>query len=294
LPEVYLCETGFRNSEHYDRGSSLIKSYDKLFSILDYVKTHPHEKLQTIADELGMSKSTLHRIVKELVEYGMLTRDDKTLTYKLGTRLLEYGSAVIENLDIRKDADESISRLNRETKETIHLAILADNRVVYVDKRESLHAIRMYSLIGKEAPIHCTAVGKAIAAFQPQTFISRLLQDHKLEAYTPYTITDKEKLQEELSNIRKTGIAVDREEHESGIICAAAPIRDYKNEVYASISITSITQRMTLEQLLALKEKLVTAADAISRKLGYNRSDGITGTTETTGTTGTTGTAVPD
>jgi len=253
--------------------SGLIKSYDKLVSILDYLKDHPHEKLQTIAGALDLSKSTLHRIVKELVEYRLLMRDDRNLTYKLGTRLLEYSSVAIEGFDIRRDASDIISELNQETKETVHLATLVDGRIVYVDKRESLHTIRMYSLIGKEAPFHCTGVGKAIMAFQPPTAVRKLLAVHTPKRFTDNTLTSDEELEAEFSRIRENGFAVDREEHENGIICIAAPVRDHTKNVVASISITSITQRMTYEQLFALKEKLLSAADAVSRNMGYSLED---------------------
>lgn len=247
---------------------AVIKSYDKLVTVLDYVQAHPHVKLQEIADGLNMSKSTLHRIVTELVDYSFLSRNSESLTYKLGTKLLEYGNSVIEGLDIRSDSGEIISELNQITKETVHLAVLVDDRVVYVDKRESLHAIRMYSLVGKEAPVHCTGVGKAILAFQKHDMVEAVLKKHALIPYTEHTITDKSAFFRELDSIRKEGVAFDREEHENGIICIAAPIKNYDNHVLASISITSITNRKTLDDLKGFKQVLLEATDKVSRRLG--------------------------
>lgn len=247
---------------------AVIKSYDKLVAVLDYVQMHPHVKLQDIADGLNMSKSTLHRIVTELVDYTFLSRDSKFLTYKLGTRLLEYGNSVIEGLDIRSDSSDIITELNRLTKETVHLAVLVDDRVVYVDKRESRHAIRMYSLVGKEAPVHCTGVGKAILAFQSRDMVEAVLQKHVMTSYTDHTITNSDQFFLELEKIREEGVAFDREEHENGIICIAAPIKNYDDHVPASISITSITNRMTLDDLKGFKEALLEATDQVSRRLG--------------------------
>lgn len=254
---------------------AVIKSYDKLVNVLDYVKGHPHVKLQMIADDLGMSKSTLHRIVTELVDYSFLSRDEKNLTYKLGTRLLEYGNSVIENFDIRSESSDIISELNRVTLETVHLAVMVDKRVVYVDKRESRHLIRMYSLVGKEAPIHCTGVGKAILAFQTHEVIDNILKEQPFIRYTEYTLSNTAELREELATIRKEGVAFDREEHEKGIICIAAPILNHSGQVLASVSVTSITQRMSVQQLYSFKEVLVSAADAISVKLGCRCAEAV-------------------
>ncbi len=247
---------------------AVIKSYDKLVTVLDFIQEHPHIKLQDLADGLNMSKSTLHRIVTELVEYSFLSRDSKSLTYKLGTKLLEYGNSVIEELDIRSDSSDIITELNRLTKETVHLAVLVDERIVYVDKRESQHAIRMYSLVGKEAPVHCTGVGKAILAFLEEEMVEAVLKKHELIAHTEHTITDRKEFYRELEKIREEGVAFDREEHENGIICIAAPIRNYDDHVLASISITSITNRMTIEKLKEFKKPLLEATNKISRRLG--------------------------
>lgn len=246
----------------------MIKSYDKLVRILDYVRIHPNVKLQTIANDLGITKSTLHRIIMELVDYHFLSRDESALTYKLGIRLLEYGNAVIETFDIRSEASDIITELNRSTLETIHLAAYVDNRVVYVDKRESQHSIRMYSLIGKEAPIHCTGVGKVIIALQNSENIENILKNYKFTKYTENTITSSSELEKEFIKIVSEGVAFDLEEHESGIVCIAAPIRSHEGKVIGSISITSITQRKTFSQMHQLKDQLISAADAVSSRFG--------------------------
>ena len=247
----------------------MIKSYDKMISVLDYVQTHPHVKLQVMADGLGMSKSTLHRIVTELVDQSFLSRDEDHRTYRLGMRLLDYGHSVLESFDIRSDSADIINELNRVTLETVHLAVMVDNRVVYADKRESTHTLRMYSLVGKEAPVHCTGVGKAILAFQDADVVDKLILVNGMKRYTEHTLTRIEDLKEELAVIRSEGIAYDREEHEKGIICIAAPVINHDRKIRASISITSITQRMTLSQLLEFKNLLIKAAADISRRIGY-------------------------
>jgi IclR family transcriptional regulator, KDG regulon repressor len=249
----------------------VIKSYDKLVKILDYVKQNPNVKLQDIADGLEMSKSTLHRIVMELVDYAFLSRDEERLTYKLGSRFLEYISTVIENLDIRTESSDIISQLNKATMETIHLAILVDDRIIYVDKRESLHSIRLYSVVGKEAPFYCTGVGKSIIAFQKTAVVDRFKSKYTFHNYTEQTITNYKDLEKEFAIIRSEGVAYDLEEHEKGVICIAAPIINHHGQVIASISITTITQRFSVAQLKRLKNDLIAAANTVSFRLGYRK-----------------------
>lgn len=251
----------------------MIKSYDKLVKILDYVKQNPNVKLQDIADGLDMSKSTLHRIVMELVDYTFLSRDEERLTYKLGSKFLEYISTVIDNLDIRSESSDIISQLNQSTMETIHLAIMVDNRIIYVDKRESLHSIRLYSVVGKEAPFYCTGVGKAIVAFQKPEIIELFKSKYACKNYTENTITDYKELDKEFLRIRSEGVAYDLEEHENGVICIAAPILNHNKQVIASISITTIKQRFSVDQLKGLKNDLIAGADTVSMRLGYRKEN---------------------
>ena len=143
-----------------------MKSLEKVFRIIELLEKNQEMKLQDIANELSMYKSTVHRIVSELCEYNYLERHEETKKYKLGLKFVDISSHVIDNMDIRELAKKSIEELNVITKETIHLAMFIDNQAVYIDKKESTHAIRMYSKIGKVAPLYCTGVGKAIVAFQ--------------------------------------------------------------------------------------------------------------------------------
>jgi len=110
---------------------------------------------------------SIHRLISELCAYNYVERDNITKKYRLGLKFLDIASYVISNLDIREAAREGIEEINNITKETVHLAILLDDKAIYIDKKESHHSIRMYSQIGKSAPLYCTGVGKAILAYQP-------------------------------------------------------------------------------------------------------------------------------
>ena len=251
-----------------------MKSLEKIFRIIELVTDNREMKLQEIADDLGLYKSTAHRLAAELCRYGFLLKNEMTKSYQLGMKFVDISSHIIDNMDIREVARRGIKELNDATGETIHLAVLVDRQVIYVDKKESAHAIRMYSQIGKVAPLYCTGVGKAVLAFQPAEVIDELLGGVDFRRFTPNTIVTRKDLMRELAAIRKNGFAFDREEHELHVGCIAAPVRDNTGSVVASVSITAVLYQLKLEKVAAHKELLLSVCAEISRGLGYREGSG--------------------
>lgn len=249
-----------------------MKSLDKIFTIIEILKKNKEMRLQEIASELDMYKSTIHRLISELCIHNYVERDDITKKYRLGLKFIDISSYVIENLDIRKAARKSMEEINNITKETVHIAMLLGNKAIYIDKKESHHSIRMYSQIGKVVPLYCTGIGKAILAFQPPEILSNLLESITFHKCTKNTIVSRKQLLTEIDDIKKNGYALDNEEHEENIGCIAAPIRDYTKKVIAAISVTAILYRMKLEDLLEYKDIVLEKSYEISKKLGYVRN----------------------
>ena len=249
-----------------------MKSLDKVFTIIELLKKNKEMRLQEIANELGIYKSTIHRLISELCTYNYVERDNITKKYRLGLKFLDIASYIISNLDIREAAREGIEAINNITKETVHLAILLDDKAIYIDKKESHHSIRMYSQIGKPAPLYCTGVGKAILAYQPPEILNNLLKTITFHKYTKSTIMSRKQLLTEIDEIKINGYALDNEEHEENIGCIAVPIRDYTKKVIASISVTAILYRMKLEDLLKYKDIILEKSYEISKKLGYREN----------------------
>ncbi len=247
-----------------------MKSLSKVFDIIEVLKNNGEIRLQDIATKLNLNKSTVHRLVTELNKYNYIERNDETKRYRLGVKFLDISSSIIENLDIRDRAKKCIDELNTITKETIHLAMLLGNHAIYIDKKDSLHAIRMHSQIGGVAPLYCTGVGKAILAFQPPEILDNLINSIKFHKFTENTITRRDQLFKEIDEIKRLGYALDREEHEKNIICIAAPIRNYTKRVIASISITDILYRSEIKSILKYKDILLQKSNEISKSLGYS------------------------
>lgn len=224
--------------------------------------------ISALAARLGLAKSTVHRLATTLVEYDILEQNRETGKYRLGLALFELGTLVRRKMDVMSEAQAQIHALADLSGETVQLAILDHLSVLYIRIRESRQAVRMSTGLGSRAPAHCTSVGKVLLAYQTPETIQQVI-DNGLRRHTPNTITESAKLIEELASVKQRGYAIDDEEIESGLRCVAAPIRDHSGRVIAAISVAAPVQRMTKKNLQTTVPSVVTAADAISRRLGY-------------------------
>lgn len=220
-----------------------------------------------LAKRLGLAKSTVHRLASTLLEEGMLEQNGEG-KYRLGLALFEVGALVRRRMDFTAEARPYLRALMAKTGETVHLAVLDRGSVLYIITHESRQAIRMGGHVGTRAPVHSTAVGKALLAFQAAEVVDRIVA-RGLPATTPNTITDARALRRELAAVRTRGYAVDDEESELGLRSIAAPIKNDAGGVVASISIAGPVHRVAKRALLGWSRELVDAADAISQRLGW-------------------------
>jgi DNA-binding IclR family transcriptional regulator len=223
-----------------------------------------------ISKILGLNKSTVTRLLFSLEEAGFLRKDQKTNEFSLTHKLFRIGSVYLNQIGIRTEAKPLLIELASQFKETVHLAILNDFEVFYIDKVESFKSVGMMSKIGNKSPAYCTGVGKVLLAHFDEKNLETYFQSVKLRRYTPNTITDPEELKLHLRRIREQGYAVDDSEHEIEIKCTAAPLRDSSGNVVAAISISGpgfrMTRRRIENELIPAVRK---AASTISARLGY-------------------------
>ncbi|ARK32581.1 IclR family transcriptional regulator [Halalkalibacter krulwichiae] len=246
-----------------------IQSVVRAADILELFLSSPELSIKEVSERMGLSKSTVHGIIKTLEFKGFLAQDQEDQKYKLGMKLFELGNSVSKNLDIASIARPIIQELVDKVKETVHLVILDRGEAIYVEKVEGSHSLSIYSQIGKRAPIHCTGVGKAILAFRPENEIDQLLSEATLTTFTDKTMTDKEQIIEHLRQVKKQGYAIDDEEIEIGLRCIAAPIFNHKGESVASISCAAPTTRFNDERLTDVVAHVKASAEVISRQMGY-------------------------
>jgi len=227
--------------------------------------------ISDLAKRLGLAKSTVHRLASTLLDQGMLEQNAGDGKYRLGLALFELGTLVRRKMDFTMEARPYLRTLMEKTGETVHLAILDHDSVLYIITHESKQSLRMGSKVGTRAPVHSTAVGKTLLAFQPEEEIARIIA-RGLPSSAPNTVVDAKALQRELALVRTRNYAVDDEESEVGLRSIAAPIRNDSGNVIAAISIAGPVHRMTRKTLLGWVRELVVAADAVSHRLGWSKS----------------------
>lgn len=209
-------------------------------------------------------KATLYRLLQTLVSQGMLAYNDRQQTYSLGIRLVRLAHAAWRQSSIAPIARPFVTALSEQVGETVHLAQMESGQVLYVDKRNAGDPIDMFSQAGKIGPGYCTGVGKALMAFLEPAELEQVVQKQSFYRYTPSTVSDEAALRAELEEIRSEGVAYDREEHEPGIICIAAPILSSKGRPMGALSVTTSTRRKSLKALEDARPLLLESAKKIA------------------------------
>ena len=223
--------------------------------------------LSECAAVLGYSKPTTHRILQTLTRREFLRHDEERGTFTLGVANLRLGTEFLESIDLRHEALPMLRTLAESTGETAHLGRISGHDVVYIEKVESSHAVRMYSRVGDTMPAYSTGIGKAILAFLDEGEMERHLPD-VLTPRAANTITDRAALREEFARTRERGYSIDDVENEDGIRCTGAPVFDHTGHVQAGVSVAGPATRMTVERLHELGPQLRVQADLISQRLG--------------------------
>jgi DNA-binding IclR family transcriptional regulator len=231
-----------------------------------------HFKISQIAHQLQLDRSTTYRILLSLEKCGFVEKDKKTGEYSLGVATFETGNIYLRRMDFIQISKPIMAGLALEVQETVHLAVLSDTEIVYVDKVDSPRTLGVMSKIGQRAPVYCTGLGKVLLAHQPNDELSRIVQQIKLKPFTRNTISSKKKLVEELRKIRKQGYALDQKEYEQDVECIGAPIRNHLGHTIAAISISGPQRKINTPQEKQFIGHVVKAAASVSSKMGYMKN----------------------
>lgn len=244
-----------------------IQSIDRAMMILNYIAKHQHCRLVDMSQSFELNKSTLHGILMTLEYHGLIHKDSHQSTYTLGAKLFELGKKYEDNLSIKTIAKPYLSELASKFEETVHLGVLTDTDVLYIDKVESPHSLRLTSKVGTTDPLLTTASGKAILSKLPPNRLNDLL--HLIEKPQANThLSDYQiDIKKELNMIHDIGYALDLEEQEVGLNCIAAPITNRSNEAIASISISIPSSRFTRELIDNMKKELIITCKEISSRI---------------------------
>lgn len=240
----------------------------KALAILDVVAASPDPlRFTDLLKIMAQPRGTLHRQLSHLMEEDFIVLNPETGTYELGTRLLNLASLTWARNSLRHVAEPFLDALHQQTNETVHLAVLRQNRVVYLDKVESKQSVRMHSQIGNTSPVYCTGVGKAMISVLSDEALEPLIASIEFKRFTEFTLNDAAALRAEVQMIRAQGYAEDREEHEPGIRCVAAPLLSAQGQLRGGISVTVPVFRLQAGQLEQWRIWVTEAAATISKHL---------------------------
>jgi IclR family acetate operon transcriptional repressor len=234
---------------------------EKTLSVLDAVGG-ARSRLGDIAARAQLPKSTVHRILRRLVERGYARAEGDGM-YVLGPRVLTMAGEMLQGLDATARAAPVLRALHAEVGHTVHFAMLSDDEAVYLEKLvDPGLPYQFASRVGGRIPLHCTAIGKSLLAAMP------VLPRLELVRRTPNSIVSADELRAELERVRARGFAIDDEENERNIRCVGAAVRDHTGAATHAISVSALTVELSVEDALALGPRVVAAAETVSEALG--------------------------
>jgi IclR family transcriptional regulator, pca regulon regulatory protein len=233
------------SSQSLERGLAILTAF---------TPDQPALGISELAQRLDLTRSTTHRYVATLARLGFLDQDDATRKYRLGIRVLDLGFSVLGALGLREIAGPHLQRLTAATGHTSNLAIRDDTDVILIDRIRGrpgrYHHLEFSLHVGSRIPSYCSATGKALLAFLPQPDLSELLDRIELLPRGPRTVTGRAALTAELGQTRRTGIAVNDEELESGLRSIAVPIKSRSCEVVAAINLSIPWSPVAMSELI--------------------------------------------
>ncbi len=240
----------------------------RVLQILEYLGKNNNATIEHITKHTHIPYTTAYRILQTCLtkKYVELSPEKH---YRLTQKFFHIAKAYMQAYaPLISVARAHLQKLFFKTKETVHLAVLSGTKVLYIDKIDSDHSLRMHSRIGNEAPIHCTGVGKALLAWMSEPAQQALIESLQLARHTDNTITQKKALHTHLQTVRTQHYAEDTEEHEPHIHCLAMPVFDEYNHVMASISVSCPTVRFFDDYKDLVLKTLAACAENVSKLLG--------------------------
>jgi DNA-binding IclR family transcriptional regulator len=243
---------------------SAVKSLRKALTVLNAVAGADRPlTVAEVAVNAGIARPTAYRFVQTLAAAGYLAQDPLDGRLSIGFAVLPLASSLLDRNRLRVEALPHLQNLAVKTGERANLGILYRDRVLYIAGVEKPALPTIYSRFGKNAPAHCSSLGKAILAFLPEAEVRELLSRKPLTAYTPTTITNRNAFMKELAEIRQRGYAIDRAEHVSASCCVAAPIFDASNQPIGAIGVSG----RELDPMLKHHELVRQTAEIVSHHL---------------------------
>lgn len=206
--------------------------------------------LAELSEEVDLPRQTLHRVLQQLADAGLIIRAPQRDRYEIGPELMRLSTAALVSRNVRPPVRALLRQLVDLTEETCNVGVLDQDEIVYIERVESLSPLRLDLKIGSRVPVHCTAIGKLLVAEQHKNVRSRILKTTPLQRFTDNTLTDPEALEAEFAAIRSQGYSFNNQEYVFGLTAIAVAIRDREKKAVAAVAIHSPSTRMDLDKAL--------------------------------------------
>lgn len=248
------------------KNKTVVRSMD----LLQLFLTYPKLNISEMAKLSGIPKTSVLRMIGSLEEMGFLKKDREG-SYSLGLLFLQYGNLVAERLDIRHIALPVMQQLRDDIQEAIHLVLRDGDECIYIEKLDTDHPVRLFTKIGRKAPLYAGASSRIILAFMPELEREEYLEATELQPIASGTITDKAELRQTLERSRHEGYSFSRSELENYTAELSAPIFDHTGQIVAALSAAGLEVQFEEERIAELVQDVQQAANEISRRLGCPR-----------------------
>jgi IclR family KDG regulon transcriptional repressor len=247
--------------------SESIRAVERALDVLScFSHQTPELSMTQIAEQVGINKSTVHRLLATLEKNRFVERDLATGLYRPGIRLIQMAYLTLEHNDLRRLAAPLLRQLCDLQRENVNLSVLDDVDVVYVDVIESAQRVKLAASSGQRLPAFCTASGKAILAFMPEENVKRILE-RGMPKYTQRTLVTSKEIFNDFSQTREWGFAISDQEFEDGINAIAAPIFNANNQPIASVSVAGPAYRLSRERMVEIGPQVVATANNIAQEV---------------------------
>ncbi len=246
----------------------------RAFRVLEAVGRHADGcGLAAIVEAVGLPKQTVHRMVAQLQNSGLLSREPGTRRLQLSSRVEQFAIGALMNGAARAERHAILAALVDAIGETCNLAALSGTHIVYLDRVETSWPLRMILAPGSHVPLHCTSSGKLLLSFLAPARRARLLDQIPLRSYTESTIVEREALERELEETRRRKVGINRAEHLRGLLGIAVPVMLDRRRACAAVALQAPEGRSTMEELLLHVPRLREAAARIAETFTLPRPE---------------------
>ena len=252
-----------------DRPGGLIGAVENVLRLLRLFEDHEMIRVNQVARDMGLSRSTVHRLLATLSHHQFVEQDDISRAYRPGPVLVDIGLSVVSKLDLVQLSHSFLVDLRNQTGETAHLGIVRDAvNVLYLDSVESEQVVRTGSRVGRLLPAHATATGKVLLAGRPDAEVAALYPAGVPAGPTPRAVTSVAELLAQLAEVRRLGYAVNYGESETDVAAVAVPVRDKRGHLRCALVVTAPLSRVDDEWVKTAAAASLQVARDLGERVG--------------------------